>query len=75
MEDGMSMFYRKAFDTDDREVLAKRRRAMGNFHKVMAGSYFQAGRLGKFATHSIKSIWNRPANIAYFISYPMRKFR
>jgi len=64
MEKGMSLFYEKAFNTKDREVLRLKARAIGNFHKVMAGSYFQAGRMGGFASHSVKSLINRPANLA-----------
>jgi glycosyltransferase involved in cell wall biosynthesis len=75
MEIGMSLFYERAFDTRDPKVLAMKKRAMGNFHKVMAGSYFQAGRLGEFARHSVKSIWNRPANLGHFLSYPLRRFK
>ena len=75
MERGMAMFYEKAFDTDDPSVLALKDRALGNYHKVMAGSYFQAGRLGKFGSHAIRSIAHRPANIGYFLRYPLRRMK
>lgn len=75
MERGMAMFYEKAFDTDDERVLALKDRALGNYHKVMSGSYFQSGRFGKFASHAIRSIAHRPANIGYFLSYPLRRFK
>lgn len=74
MERGMALFYEKAFTTDDKEILKLKRKAMGNFHRVMAGSYFQAGRFGNFAKHAMKSLWNRPSNLAYFLKYPARKF-
>ncbi|HET6890386.1 MAG TPA: glycosyltransferase family A protein [Pyrinomonadaceae bacterium] len=74
MERGMLMFYEKAFATDDPGVLKLRRRAYGNFHKVMAGSYFRSGRMGKFFWHAAKSIWMRPGNLEYFIRFPMRRF-
>jgi glycosyltransferase involved in cell wall biosynthesis len=73
MERGMLLFYEKAFATDDPEILKLRRRAYGNFHKVMAGSYFHSGRIGKFCAHASKSIWMRPRNLEYFLRYPMRK--
>lgn len=71
MEHGMLMFYEKAFA--DPEVAGLRRRAYGNFHKVMAGSYFHSGRYGKFASHAFKSVLMRPANLRYFIEFPVRK--
>jgi len=74
MERGMLLFYEKAFATDDPEVLKLRRRAYGNFHKVMAGSYLHSGRLGKFLSHAAKGIWMRPANLGYFLRFPMRRF-
>ena len=73
MERGMLMFYEKAFATGDPEILKLRRRAYGNFHKVMAGSYFHSGRMGKFFTHAAKSIWMRPGNLEYFLRFPMRR--
>ncbi|MEQ1762400.1 MAG: glycosyltransferase family A protein [Pyrinomonadaceae bacterium] len=75
MECGMAMFYEKAFDTQDPNVLALKDRALGNYHKVMSGSYFRAGRLGKFASHAVRSIARRPANISYFLGYPLRRLR
>ena len=75
MELGMGMFYEKAFATDDPEVLKLKRRAYGNYHRVMAGSYLHAGRWGKFVEHSAKSLLNRPSNIGYFLGYPLRRLK
>ena len=75
MELGMGMFYEKAFATDDPGVLRLKRRAYGNYHRVMAGSYLHAGRWGKFVEHSAKSLLNRPSNIGYFLAYPLRRLR
>lgn len=69
MERGMLMFYEKAFATDDPEILKLRRRAYGNFHRVMAGSYLHSGRMGKFLWHAARSIWMRPANLEYFLRF------
>lgn len=74
MERGMALFYEKAFATDDENILRLRRRALGNYHKVMAGSFWYAGRLGKFAEHAIKSIWKRPSNLVHFANFPVRRF-
>lgn len=73
MERGMSLFYEKAFA--DPGVAPLRRRAYGNFHRVMAGSYFTSGSYVPFLRHTIMSIWNRPGNIAYFAAFPFRRLR
>lgn len=73
MERGMLMFYEKAFATVNPEILKLRRRAYGNFHKVMAGSYLHSGRLGKCFWHAVRSLWMRPANLGYFLRFPMRR--
>ena len=75
MERGMGMFYEKAFATDDPEVLRLKRRAYGNYHRILAGSYLHSGRLRKFIEHSAKSILNRPSNLGYFLSYPLRRLK
>lgn len=74
MERGMLMFYEKAFAVNDPDILMLRRRAYGNFHRVMAGSYLHAGRMGKFFAHAAKSIWMRPRNLEYFLRFPLRRF-
>ena len=74
MERGMLMFYEKAFATSDPAILKLRRRAYGNFHKVMAGSYLHSGQMGKFLTHAARSIWMRPRNLEYFLRFPVRRF-
>lgn len=75
MERGMSRFYEKAFSTDDANVLKLKRRAYGNFHRVLSGSYFQARNYEEFVRHAVKSVWNRPANLLYFLEFPLRKLR
>ena len=74
MESGMLLFYEKAFATDDQDVLKLRYRAYGNFHKVMAGSYWHSGRMAKFLAHAANSIWMRPANLGSFLCFPLRRF-
>jgi glycosyltransferase involved in cell wall biosynthesis len=74
MDRGMSRFYQKAFDTDDVSVLRLRRRAYGNFHRIMSGSYFFAGQYGPMLSHAARSILTRPANIGYFLMFPFRRF-
>lgn len=74
MERGMSRFYEKAFAAADAETLKLRSRAYGNFYRVLSGSYFQAGEYGAFFRCAAKSIWHRPAGIAYFAAFPFRRF-
>ena len=73
LDRGMSRFYEKAFATDDVAVLKLRRRAYGNFHKIMAGSYFHVGAYGKSMSHAARSILTKPGNIAYFLRLPFRR--
>jgi glycosyltransferase involved in cell wall biosynthesis len=72
MERGMTLFYEKAFANGD-DVLRLKKRALGNFHRVIAGSYFQAGHFREFATHALKSLWHRPSGIGYFLGFPLRR--
>ncbi len=75
MERGMSHFYRKVFESSDRDVLKLRHRAYGNLYRVLSGSYFQSGNYTDFFRHAMKSIWNRPANLSYFLQFPLRRLR
>lgn len=74
MERGMGLFYDKAFAEGDPEVAALRRRALGNYNRVLAGSYFRAGKYGDFLRTAVKSVWYRPAGIGYFAAFPLRRF-
>jgi glycosyltransferase involved in cell wall biosynthesis len=75
MERGMSRFYEKAFSTEDEAVLALRDRAYGNFHRVLAGSYFYSGQYSRSVSHAVRSVIRRPANIGYFLMFPFRRLR
>jgi glycosyltransferase involved in cell wall biosynthesis len=74
MERGMSLFYEKAF-ADGGDVMILKNRALGNFHRTIAGSYFQAGDYGAFVRHAAKSIWRRPSGIGYFLGFPVRRLK
>jgi len=74
MERGMKLFYEKAF-ANGGDVLRLKNRALGNFHRVIAGSYFQAGDYLAFASHTVRSIWHRPASLGYFLGFPRRRLR
>jgi hypothetical protein len=75
MERGMAIFYKKAFSTDDPEVQKLRKRAYGNYHKVMAGSYFHIRDYRRSFLHAGKSIWLRAGNLGHFLKFPIRRFR
>ncbi len=74
MERGMGLFYEKAFAEGGPKVAALRRRALGNYNRVLAGSYFRAGKYGDFLRTAAKSVWYRPAGIWYFAAFPLRRF-
>jgi hypothetical protein len=74
MERSMGIFYEKAF-SEGGEVLQLKNRALGNYHKVLAGSYFHAGQYADFVRHAVKSVLRRPRNLGYFLQFPMRRLR
>lgn len=69
MEHDMMLGYEKAFADG---ATANSRECYGNLHRVLAGSYFRAGRYTDFARHTAKSIWNTPSNFGYFAAFPLR---
>jgi GT2 family glycosyltransferase len=72
MERGMSLFYQKAFSVGQISKSIKFR-SLGNFHRVIAGSYFQAGEFKKFVEHAALSIRYRPSAVGYFLGFPLRR--
>ena len=74
MEKGMALFYEKAFASGDAHVMSLKNRALGNFHKVLSGSYFHSRDYSKFLSHAVRSIARRPSNVGYFLRFPLRRF-
>jgi glycosyltransferase involved in cell wall biosynthesis len=74
MERGMGRFYEKAF-ANDVEVSRLRERSLGNYHRILAGSYLHAGQYGNFAKNAAKSLWYRPSGIGYFLKFPARRLK
>jgi glycosyltransferase involved in cell wall biosynthesis len=74
MEQGMEVFYQKAFAQDPGK-LKLRRRALGNCNRILAASYFHAGHYMDFIRTALKSVWYRPAGLAYLAAFPIRKIR
>lgn len=73
MERGMGLFYEKAFAEEDPEVMALRRRALGNYNRVLAGSYFRSDQYLDFLRTAAKSLWFRPSGVWYFAAFPIRR--
>lgn len=51
-----------------------RRRVLGYNDRVLAGSYFQAGRLIDGIRCSVRAVARHPGEIGYFLAYPRRIF-
>lgn len=67
MEHDMILAFEKAFAAPAADVAAIRRRAYGNLHLTLAGSYLAAGWYGAFVRHSLTSVAYDPRNIARFL--------
>lgn len=74
-ERSMLLAFDKTFKNNSPEIQKLKNKAYGNLHKILAGSFYQAGNAKKFAAHSLKSLQKNPANILYFAEFPIRKFR
>ncbi|HMM81114.1 MAG TPA: glycosyltransferase family A protein [Pyrinomonadaceae bacterium] len=74
MERAMLIGFGKAF-ADDRELHPIKNECYAKLYLVLAGSYFQAGQYGGFLRNAAKSIWRRPANLRYFLEFPIRRLR
>jgi glycosyltransferase involved in cell wall biosynthesis len=57
------------------ELRALRSRAYGNLHRLLAGSYFVAGRHREFLRHTLASVRHDPTELAYFARWPGRRLR
>jgi glycosyltransferase involved in cell wall biosynthesis len=76
MEHDMRLVYDELFGDPARTDLAPiRRRAYARLHRVLAGSYFSAGQWRDFARNAAKSIGHHPAELGYFLSFPIRRTR
>ncbi len=75
MERGMSRFYEKAFATKDQRILQMKRQAFGNFHRILAGSYFRSRNYLSFSLHFALSLLNDPRSISYFAKFPLRRMQ
>lgn len=72
MEREMLYGFEKAFCENSADLQNIKRKAYGNLHKTLAGSYFYAGAYGDFLRHSFRSLYLKPSNIGYFAGFPFR---
>lgn len=72
MEHDMMIAFEKAFADARPEITALKRKAYGNLHQTLAGSYFVAGNYASLARHAAASVMNNPANIGKFLPFRSR---
>lgn len=75
MEREMLRGFEKAFAEKAGDVQKLKRKAYGNLHKTLAGSYFHAGEYGNFVRHSLNSLALDLSNLGYFVKFPIRRFK
>ncbi len=68
MEHDVRVGFEKAFADRSADVQAIRSEAIASFHTMLAGSYFHQANYGKFLSHALASIWNKPSNIGNFFA-------
>ncbi len=72
MEHDMTIALEKAFKGRSTSLS---RKSYGNLYKTLAGSYFRAGNYASFIRTAIKSLVYQPANLLYFVQFPVRKLK
>jgi len=68
MEHDVRIGFEKAFADGTSNVEAIRSEAVGNFHTMLAGSYFHQAKYVKFINHAFASIWHKPSNVGHFFA-------
>lgn len=72
MEHDMLIAFEKAFSE---QVSVNAKKCYGNLYRMLAGSYFYAGNYSKCLKYTLKSLIKNPAEISYFLSYPLRQIK
>ena len=75
MEHDMLLAFEKAFRTPSPDLSRLRRRAYGNLHLMLAGSYFASGSLMPFVSHAGRALAYAPRTLAGLVGYPFRAGR
>ncbi len=71
----MLLAYAKAFNNAGPQLCRLRRRAYGNLHMVLAGSFFTVGQTRDCIRHIVKSLWLTPGNYKRLLGFPLRWWR
>jgi glycosyltransferase involved in cell wall biosynthesis len=74
-ERAMMLAFAKAFRAEGAHCRGLRRRAYGNLHMVLAGSFFAARQPRGFVRHALISLCLTPDNSARLLGYPRRWWR
>jgi hypothetical protein len=75
MTKGILGGYAKVFEEQEPSLQRLRRRAYGNLHSMLAGSFFHMGEYRQFIRHAFSSIILTPENGGHFAGYPFRAIR
>jgi glycosyl transferase family 2 len=75
MEHDVLIGFEKAFADDTAGIREMRQECYGNFHLMLAGSYFRANNYPAFLKHAAKSLWYRPGHIGNYLAFPFRKLK
>lgn len=75
MEHDVRIGFEKAFASATPELEAMRNECYGNFHLMLAGSYFQAGKYPESIKNAGKSLWYNPSTLRNLLGFPARKLR
>lgn len=75
MEHDMLLAYAKAFSNADPQLRRLRRRAYGNLHMVLAGSFFTVRQPRDVFRHIMRSLWLTPGNCTRVLGFPLRWWR
>jgi len=73
MEHGMLLALEKAFR--DPAVSSLRRHSHGRLHRILSGCYFEQHRWRDFLRHFVRSVRWDWRNVAYFLRYPLRRWK
>jgi glycosyltransferase involved in cell wall biosynthesis len=74
-ERAMTMALDKVYAAPDDELKRLKTASYASLHKIMAGSCFGAGNYRMFLRHALKSARLDPANLLYFMQFPVRRLR
>ncbi|RMG09848.1 MAG: glycosyltransferase [Acidobacteria bacterium] len=72
MEHDMLIAFEKAFSE---QVNVSAKKCYGSLYRMLAGSYFYAGKYSKCLRYTLRSLITSPAEIGYFLSYSLRQIK